>query len=69
MDAASHLTCEYLENPIGLDEAAPRFAWRMESDAPLTRAGEMLRVSAEDAIASVPDSTGASSVRRSRESA
>lgn len=26
------LLCEYLENPIGIDEKHPRFSWRMESD-------------------------------------
>ena len=33
MKAPSRLRCEYLENPIGLDVAEPRFSWRMESDA------------------------------------
>ena len=33
MNAPSRLRCEYLENPIGLDVAEPRFSWRMESDA------------------------------------
>ncbi|SDL27327.1 alpha-L-rhamnosidase [Catalinimonas alkaloidigena] len=26
------LRCEYLENPLGLDAAQPRFTWRMEDD-------------------------------------
>ncbi len=33
MNAPSRLRCEYLEDPIGLDVAGPRFSWRMESDA------------------------------------
>jgi alpha-L-rhamnosidase len=28
----THLRCEYLENPLGIDERAPRLAWRMVSD-------------------------------------
>ncbi len=28
----SHLRCEYLENPHGIDEKQPRFSWRLESD-------------------------------------
>ena len=27
-----NLRCEYLENPIGLDEPRPRFRWILESD-------------------------------------
>ena len=26
------LLCEYLKNPIGIDETNPRFSWRIESD-------------------------------------
>jgi len=26
-----HLRCEYLENPLGLDEARPRFGWQLHS--------------------------------------
>lgn len=26
------LLCEYLENPVGIDEIHPRFSWRIESD-------------------------------------
>ena len=33
MNAPSRLRCEYLETPIGLDVAQPRFSWRMESAA------------------------------------
>ena len=33
MHTPSRLRCEYLEDPIGLDVAEPRFSWRMESDA------------------------------------
>ncbi|MAE61466.1 MAG: alpha-L-rhamnosidase [Planctomycetaceae bacterium] len=33
MNAPLRLRCEYLENPVGLDVAEPRFSWRMVSDA------------------------------------
>jgi alpha-L-rhamnosidase len=33
MNPPSRLRCEYLENPLGLDVAEPRFFWRMESAA------------------------------------
>ncbi|OAM89450.1 glycoside hydrolase family 78 protein [Termitidicoccus mucosus] len=29
--AISHLRCEYLENPLGIDEPRPRLGWRLES--------------------------------------
>lgn len=28
-----HLRCEYLENPLGIDEPQPRLSWRIDSDA------------------------------------
>jgi len=31
---ASHLRCEYLENPIGIDVVSPRFSWWMSDDTP-----------------------------------
>jgi alpha-L-rhamnosidase len=30
--SVSHLRCEYLEDPVGLDVTAPRLSWRMTSD-------------------------------------
>ncbi len=27
-----HLRCEYLDNPVGIDETAPRLGWRVQSD-------------------------------------
>ena len=29
--AVKNLKCEYLDNPIGIDETHPRFTWQMES--------------------------------------
>ena len=29
-----NLKCEYLENPVGLDETHPRFTWQMELHKP-----------------------------------
>ena len=29
-----NLKCEYLENPIGIDEPPPRFSWQMELEKP-----------------------------------
>ena len=29
---SSALCCEYLTNPIGIDEPFPRFSWKLESD-------------------------------------
>ena len=28
----NHLRCEYLQNPLGIDEIRPRLSWFMESD-------------------------------------
>ena len=28
----TRLTCEYLENPLGIDEAKPRLSWQLKSD-------------------------------------
>src|SRR3954464_2323153 len=28
----SHLRCEYLDTPLGLDERVPRLSWRLDSD-------------------------------------
>jgi alpha-L-rhamnosidase len=30
--SATHLRCEYLENPLGIDAIRPRLSWRLESD-------------------------------------
>ena len=30
--APTHLRCEYLENPTGIDQTLPRLSWRLESD-------------------------------------
>jgi len=30
----TNLKCEYLEDPVGLDETRPRFTWQMESSEP-----------------------------------
>lgn len=30
--AVSHLRCEYLVNPPGIDECAPRLSWRIEAN-------------------------------------
>src|SRR4051794_10748525 len=30
--SVSHLRCEYLVNPLGIDERAPRLSWRLESE-------------------------------------
>jgi len=35
--ALSHLRCEYLVNPLGIDERAPRLSWTLESEQPGAR--------------------------------
>src|SRR5438874_13281974 len=44
------LRCEYLANPLGIHEAAPRLSWRMDS----TRRGEM-QIAYQVLAASAPE--------------
>jgi alpha-L-rhamnosidase len=32
----THLKCEYLDNPIGIDESHPRLVWQLKSEQPGT---------------------------------
>ena len=32
--SVTDLKCEYLENPIGIDEKSPRFVWRLQAEKP-----------------------------------
>jgi alpha-L-rhamnosidase len=45
----SHLRCEHVENPIGLDEVHPRFSWRLESSTSLEQAAYQILVSSSTA--------------------
>ena len=50
----THLRCEYLDNPIGIDITKPRLSWRVESDArgQVQTAYRVLVASSADKLAS-----------------
>ena len=43
-----NLTCEYKVNPIGLDLAAPRFSWQLQSSVSMLQSAYRLQVFCED---------------------
>lgn len=45
-----HLTCEYRDNPLGIDESVPRLAWQLQSDDRGTR-----QTAYQILVASTPD--------------
>ena len=48
MPIVHNLTCEYKVDPIGLDEAKPRFSWQISSHLPLQQSAYHLQVFTED---------------------